>query len=172
MSMSQKPHFRLAAPADLPAIMAILDDAKNLLKAQGSSQWQDGYPDQTCIEADLAAGSGHVITQDGQIIGYLAILLTGEPAYATLAGRWLSSGAVYGVVHRLAVSGAARGQKLGELALLFAEQFLRQKGIGSLRIDTDAANQAMRHLFGKLGYEYCGKIWIQRSEKLAYEKRL
>lgn len=37
-------YLRRAQTQDLAAIMKIIDDAKNLLKKNGSPQWQNGYP--------------------------------------------------------------------------------------------------------------------------------
>jgi N-acetylglutamate synthase-like GNAT family acetyltransferase len=38
-------YVRKAQLQDLPAIMKIIDNAKALLKADGSPQWQDGSPE-------------------------------------------------------------------------------------------------------------------------------
>lgn len=167
-----EPVFRLAARADLPAIMAIIADAKALLKKQGSEQWQNGYPDKDCIAADLLAKSGWLIELAGKSAGYLAICLSGEPAYATLAGNWLLPNATYGVIHRMAVGSWAHGHKLGEKAIVFAEQIMRKNRLASSRIDTDEANKTMQYLLNRLGYQYCGKVWFQASEKIAFEKIL
>ena len=45
--------LRTAAPEDLGKIMELIDQAKAFLKRNGVDQWQNGYPDQTCIEEDI-----------------------------------------------------------------------------------------------------------------------
>ena len=51
--MTEETLVRKAESRDLEDIVAIIKDAKALLKAQNSSQWQEGYPNRASIEEDL-----------------------------------------------------------------------------------------------------------------------
>ena len=82
--------LRTAAPEDLGKIMELIDQAKAFLKRNGVDQWQNGYPDQTCIEEDIRKGKGYLCILDHDIAGYVCIDFEGEPAYDTLDGKWLS----------------------------------------------------------------------------------
>ena len=46
------------------------------------------------------------------------------------------------------------------------------KGIFNFRVDTDADNKIMQHILKKNGFTYCGVIWFDHSEKIAFEKLL
>lgn len=46
----------------------------------------------------------------------------------------------------------------------------KAKGISNFRVDTDADNQIMQHVLKKNGFVYCGVIWFDNSEKIAFEK--
>ena len=46
-------YTRLATKDDLAEIMAIIGDAKVFLKKSGSTQWQNGYPNEESILDEL-----------------------------------------------------------------------------------------------------------------------
>lgn len=161
--------LRTAAPEDLGKIMELIDQAKAFLKRNGVDQWQNGYPDQTCIEEDIWKGRGYLCILDHDIAGYVCIDFEGEPAYDTLDGKWLSI-QPYVVVHRLALDASIRGQGLASQVFEETERLARSKEIHSFKVDTDNDNQIMKHLLEKNGFQFCGTICFDNSEKIAFEK--
>ena len=163
--------IRLAASCELPIAMEIIAQAKAYLRAQGIDQWQDGYPDETSIRADIQRTRGYFLTVDDQIAGYLCVDFGGEPAYANIQGAWLSSGD-YAVVHRLALLPAYRGQGLAGSAFALAADLCRIRGVRSLRADTDECNLRMQRAMARAGFARCGTIFFQGGDKIAYERLL
>ena len=51
-----------------------------------------------------------------------------------------------------------------------AEQFCRERGIHSIRVDTHAENKIMQHLIPKAGFTYCGIVYYDGSPRTAFEK--
>lgn len=151
--------------------MALIDEAKEFLKSQGIDQWQTGYPDMETIIGDLAHGRGYFIGEGSSAAAYLCIDFAGEASYETLQGSWKSD-LPYAVVHRMAISGAYRGHGIASIAFQLIEELCIQKGIYSVRVDTDEKNAIMRHVLEKNGFDYCGTIWFDNSVKYAYEKCL
>lgn len=166
--------LRRAAEAEASAAMGLIDQAKAFLKAQGIDQWQKGYPDLACICGDLNKGKGYFMADEsGEIAAYMCIDFDGEPAYNDLNGAWLTeSGARYAVVHRMAMDHGSRGRGLATRAFALVEELCRERGVGSIRIDTDADNAIMKHILDKNGFTYCGLIRFDNSDKIAYEKIL
>lgn len=83
-------YIRKAVTEDFDKINAIISQAKKLLKADGSPQWQDGHPDAQTIKDDIAKQVMWVLIVDGQVAGNAALILSPEPTYATIeAGEWL-----------------------------------------------------------------------------------
>ena len=74
------------------------------------------------------------------------------------------------VVHRLAFSKESRGKGLADVAFRLAAEQAKAKGISNFRVDTDEANKIMQHVLKKNGFTYCGVIWFDNSEKIAFEK--
>lgn len=163
--------FRKAAIHDIPEIWKILQNAISRRKNDGSNQWQDGYPNLEVITDDISKGVGYVLTRDGEISGYVAILINDEPEYANLNGKWLSN-EDFVVFHRVAIAQKWIGKGLAKDLLLHIEDFARSHGINSIKADTNFDNPAMLRLFETMGYEYCGEVHFRGSPRKAYEKIL
>lgn len=162
-------NFRQATPDDAPAIWAILQQDIARRKADGSNQWQDGYPNLDVVKKDIECGIGYVLLDGDIITGYCAVLENDEPAYNDIQGRWLTNGDFL-VVHRVAVSDAHAGKGLGKTMMECIEKLALKKNIFSIKADTNFDNIAMLRTFEKLGYIYCGKVYFRGSARMAFEK--
>ncbi len=165
------PTFRKATLDDLPQIWIILQQAIRRRKADGSVQWQDGYPNPEVIENDIINGNGYVLALNDSIAVYCAILLNDEPEYANLRGEWLTE-ADFVVFHRIAVAEEYIGQGIAKAMFGYIETFALQHEIYSIKADTNFDNAAMLHLFAQAGYVYCGEVYFRGSARLAFEKVL
>lgn len=164
-------HFRKAVISEIPQIWEILQKAIERRKKDGSNQWQDGYPNTGVIQKDIESGAGYVLTEGGSIAGYSAVMLNNEPAYAEINGKWLTN-KDFVVVHRIAVSQNYLGKGLAQKLLNYVEEFALERGIYSIKADTNFDNLAMMRIFDKLGYTYCGEVFFRGSARKAYEKVL
>lgn len=162
---------RQSIPEDIDCIMELFLQARAHLKRLGIDQWQGEYPGRICMEEDIAAGDGYVITEDETIIGYLCICFDGEACYEEINGAWKSI-QPYAVIHRLVIDDACKGKGLSQIAFQYAEKLCQEKEIHSIKIDTDQDNLTMQHLLRKYGYEYCGIVQFANSDKIAFEKLL
>jgi len=163
--------FRTAHESDLSTIWEIITFAKEVRRREGSSQWQDGYPDIDTIRLDIVDRKGYLLLFNDEVCGYMAVVLDGEPAYDDIDGCWLSN-RPYTTVHRMAVSSQAKGKGLGYTMLLKAEEISLANSIYSIRVDTNYDNTAMLHIFEKLGYVYCGEVYYRGNPRKAFEKLL
>lgn len=163
--------FRKAALQDAPEIWKILEQAILRRKNDGSNQWQDGYPNPDVVQHDIECGYGYVLTFQDRIIAYSAVLLNDEPAYADIEGKWLTNGDFF-VVHRIAVADDFLGQGLSSVIMKFIEKMAVEKGVFSVKVDTNFDNPAMLRIFEKLGYTYCGQVYFRGSARKAFEKVL
>ncbi|QBQ40433.1 GNAT family N-acetyltransferase [Sphingobacterium psychroaquaticum] len=163
--------FRQATLADHAAIWEIISQAILRRKADGSKQWQDGYPNPTVIQSDITRGIGYVLVIGEEIVGYTAILINDEPAYDELEGTWLTTGD-FVVFHRVAIAEQQLGKGLAKLLLHHIEEFALQQGIYSVKADTNFDNPGMLKTFEKQGYVYCGEVTFRGAKRKAYEKVL
>jgi GNAT superfamily N-acetyltransferase len=166
-----KYQFRKAELADLPQIWTILQQAILRRKADGSNQWQDGYPNPKVVTSDIEKEVGFVLVIQDKIVAYCAILINDEPEYENLHGEWITK-SDFVVFHRIALAEEYLGKGLARLMFDHIESFARQHYIYSIKADTNFDNAAMLHLFTHTGYVYCGEVYFRGSPRMAFEKVL
>ncbi len=171
--------IRRAEREDLPRLMELYDAARAFMRRCGNTvQWVGGYPSRELILTGIDAGEqwacvadsaecgqfpscggvADALTSGGVVVPHIAatfwFAVAPEPTYAQIfdGPGWLDD-APYGVVHRLASDGSAKGT--GEFCLGWC---LEQ--CGNIRVDTHADNAVMQNLLRRLGYTRCGVIYI------------
>ena len=158
---------------DLSSVLKIIEEAQAYLKMQNIDQWQNGYPNEKTILKDVFNSDSYVVrAKDVNTIATAMFTTRPEPTYTTIEGNWKTkNNATYGVIHRMAVSDKFRGKGIAKFIFNACEQTLKQNNIKSMRIDTHEKNLGMQGLLIKLGYHYCGVIYLENNDKrLAFEK--
>ncbi len=163
--------FRKAVISEIPQIWDIIHKAILRRKAEGSEQWQDGYPNLEGIKKDIEKSAGFVLLEDEVIVGYSAVLINDEPAYENIEGKWLTNDD-FVVVHRVAISEKHLGIGLAKKIFGFVEQFALDNNVFSIKADTNYDNPSMLKIFENLGYTFCGEVYFRGSSRRAYEKVL
>lgn len=161
--------IRRAEFRDIDTIMCIVGDAQAALRELGIDQWQDGYPSIAVIKRDIDSGVGYVSVQNGSVVGYAAILLTGEVAYKQIADNEWGTGKDYVVVHRLCVKNGAKRNGIALSLMKKAKELAMEVGYSGFRIDTHRGNIRMLRMMDKLGFKYRGIIYYESGERLAYD---
>ena len=158
---------------DISMVMNIIEAGKAYLKSNGIDQWQNGYPNEAIIKADIEDGYGYVLVCEGKIVGTVALSFDGEPWYDDIReGKWLTNGDFL-VVHRLAVSPEVRGTDVASEIMRQAERLCNFRDVHSIKIDTHEANRIMQRFIKKNGFEYCGNVILgSEGDRLAFEKVL
>ena len=168
-------YVRKATEKDLDSIMVIIDNAKQLLKSDGSRQWQNGNPDEKTILDDIGQGYGYLLIVGGQIAGTSALMTSPDPNYEIIDGSWEDNEAKYATIHRFAVSDSFRGMHLTGYFLSNLLSLAYGQGFRDFRVDTHEMNIRMQGLIQKFGFSYRGKIFVDPSpegERKAYELHL
>ena len=101
MNKEMKTDFRPAYIKDFEACWNIIDQARRSMIASGRHQWTSDYPAEHDIKEDINNGNAYVLTVDGEVAVYGAVILNGEPQYDFIDGDWLTTGDYY-VIHRFA----------------------------------------------------------------------
>ena len=160
--------LRLARKEEAAECYRILDEGRAYQKSMGFEQWLPDYPVPQTVIDDVKDGIGYVFEDENGLVGYCAIIFTGEPAYPGIEGEWKSD-LPYAVVHRIAFGNGRRSTGLSKQVFALIKEFCISKGVPSLRIDTMDENKVMRHVVAREGFQYCGIVYYDGSPRLAYE---
>lgn len=169
-------YLRRTQLQDLTAIMKIIDDAKELLKKNGSPQWQNGYPDQETFTQDIVMQTNWILINDNKVVATATLQLTPEPTYRNITqGQWQQPDEPYATIHRVAISSNYRGQGLSKLLFSNLLTVGQMQGIKNFRVDTHRSNKAMQHIAENFNFKKRGIIKVNDQndpERLAYELNL
>jgi hypothetical protein len=146
--------IRHAELTDLEEIEAIYSYARAFMAENGNTtQWKDGYPQRAMLEADIEKENLYVVLNDAEICGVFLFVIGEDPTYTYIEGKWPSSD-TYGTIHRIASDGTHKG--VMQLCVDFCRTICPH-----IRIDTHEKNQTMRNALTRLGFSYCGTIYIE-----------
>ena len=158
-----------ATETDLDKIMKVYAHARAFMAASGNpNQWgPTNWPPIDLVRQDIATGRSYVCVMDSRIVGvfFYDYGKDIEPTYRSIEDGTWSDASPYGVVHRIASDGTARGVGRFCLDWAFAQ-------CGHLKIDTHPDNLVMQGLLAKLGFERRGIIHVEEDDypRFAYEK--
>ncbi|WP_057769389.1 GNAT family N-acetyltransferase [Lactobacillus selangorensis] len=167
-------YVRQATLADLPAIMELIQDAKDHLKSQDVDQWQNGYPDEAAFHDDIEHGFNYVLISDGKIAGTATLFPSPDPYYGQIDhGAWAGDpDEKYVVIHRIAISSQFRGQHLSKLLISNLISIAVLLGYHDIRIDTHPDNKGMQHVITTNGFIYRGYIYMFEDKQPRYAYQL
>ena len=158
--------IRPSTHSDLPQLLQIYETARRFMQQTGNAgQWVDGYPKEELLISDIKRGHSYVcLNENNEIAGTFYFIVGEEPTYLNIyEGSWLNNDS-YGVIHRIASSGKQKG--IAETCINWCLE-----KCGNLRIDTHRDNKVMQNIMQKLGFTYCGIIFLENGdERLAYQK--
>lgn len=150
--------IRKATKEDIPAMREIFNYGREVqLKTGNLNQWEAGYPADEVILEDIRQKAAHVCVDDeGNIIGVLSVFTDPDPTYKNIDGAWLND-KPYATIHRIATNGQVKGT--GQYCIEWV-----QNQYDNVRIDTHENNEQMKYIVKKLGFEYCGVIYLANGD--------
>ena len=160
--------IRHAQREHIDALLHLADEARQIMRQSGNmNQWVNGYPDRDTFLRDIENGNSYLVEDDGALVGAFAMLSGPEPTYANIyEGEWMNTSKPYLVIHRIASTPHSHGVLRAIIGYAFTLT-------DNVRIDTHRDNAIMRHLLQKLGFHYCGIIYLANGdERLAYQKTM
>lgn len=163
--MKNELHVRPARREELSELRRCYDAAKQTMNRSGNpTQWEVGYPPDATILSDIEKKQLFVAENDTGIHGAFVFFVGEESDYAVIEdGKWPND-RPYGVMHRVASDGMARG--IFTAAVNFALETEK-----NLRIDTHEDNRIMQHVVEKHGFARCGIVYVRGGgRRIAYQR--
>lgn len=159
--------IRHATSLDIPSILAVFEKAKKIMRNSGNMhQWAGSYPDVSILLEDMKLNEAYVFIEDNIIHGYFTGRTGDDPTYGYVeGGSWLNDES-YITIHRIASDGILHN--------LLAEAVSYLSNVtNNIKIDTHKDNAIMQHVVKKLGFQYCGIIYLLNGdERLAYQLKI
>ncbi|MDP9957762.1 RimJ/RimL family protein N-acetyltransferase [Epilithonimonas hungarica] len=157
--------IRKSTPEDINEIMDCINTARQLMRESGNTvQWTNGYPSKGLMLESVEKGCNFLIINDDEVVATFDFIISDDPNYSLIEnGSWLND-EKYGVIHRLASNGKAKG--VAQFCFEWCFQLFP-----NIRIDTHETNVAMQKVLERLGYQKCGIIYVaDGTPRLAYQK--
>ena len=150
---------------DIQRVLKITNDAKNLLKKNGSLQWQQGYPNEDTFLTDIKNKVLYGIYQNNELMAYGAYILGKDINYIEIDGKWdIPANEKDLAIHRVAVDGNCHGKKYGVKILKYGIEYAKKLGCISVKVDTHEKNKAMQKCINNSGFVYKGIVKILRDK--------
>lgn len=162
--------FRLAKEDDFPAIAEIYRQAADDMCARGIMQWDEIYPSEELLKADMEGRHMYVLVCGGKTVAAVVINEEQDEEYGS--GRWKYSGGGIAVLHRLCVHPAHQHKGYGRETVLRAEQKMQDSGYTAVRLDAFSQNPSALRLYETLGYTRAGEVRFRKGAFFLYEKPL
>ena len=150
---------------DMQRIMKITNDAKYLLKQNGSLQWQQGYPNEDTFINDINNKSLYGIYENNNLMAYGAYILGKDINYVEIDGKWdIPANEKDLAIHRVAVDCNCHGKKYGIKILKYGIIYAKKLGCLTVKVDTHKNNIPMQKCINKSGFVYKGIVKIIRDK--------
>ena len=164
INLSSNRTIRKASIDDLSIVMGLIEQGKiKMIKAGNPNQWSASYPAESTIRCDIAQGDCFLIHECGKPIATFVAKEGPEPNYHRIDnGSWLDDQPYY-VIHRVASVEGVHGVMAD--IINYCSAFT-----SSIRIDTHADNRPMQASLIRLGFVYCGIIYVENGDsRLAFQ---
>jgi ribosomal protein S18 acetylase RimI-like enzyme len=145
--------LRRATPADLATVLEVVQDAARWVQVEKRvPQWRLYLSDAGIADVKrYFAGAGgeevYLARRAGRPVGALAVTWSDPQVWDELGADGLA-----GYLHMLNVHRAARGTRLGERMMAWAERLIAARGRALARLDCRAGSAFLPHYYPRLGY--------------------
>jgi ribosomal protein S18 acetylase RimI-like enzyme len=155
-------NIRRCQAQDVAAVAELLDEATAWVGERGYEQWPLPYPRED-LSAAIERGEVYLAELDGEPVATVT-LLWDDPQY------WGDRPPDAAYVHKLAVSRACAGQRIGSAIVEWADATAARAGRDFLRLDCLRDNPGIRAYYERLGFEYRGDLVVNDRGMSIYER--
>jgi GNAT superfamily N-acetyltransferase len=132
-------------------ILALVAEIKEEMNAQGIEQWNEEYPKPRIFTTDVESGTLYALKENQEIIGIIVLSEFQDKEYEDI--EWSDETGDYLVIHRIGVHPKWQRKGIATRMMDFAEDYAREHGYNSIRLDTYSGNPRSLELFKKKKYK-------------------
>jgi ribosomal protein S18 acetylase RimI-like enzyme len=138
-----------AEPKDENEIQALIDEVIKEMQGQGIDQWNDIYPPRDIFGKDIEKGELFAAKEEGRIIGIIVLSKEQDEQYEAM--EWDDKDGKFFLIHRLAIHPGWLRKGIGNMLMDFAEEYAKENGFTSIRLDTYSGNPRSQEFFKRRG---------------------
>ena len=162
-----EPIFRRAEPEDADAILTLYHKCVKQGKLDGSSEWDEEYPNRDTIAFDLSNGGLYVMEENAKITA--AISMMEHDDLDELQG-WTQIRSC--ALARLCTDPQKRGRGLARSMINAIQETAKKLGYQATRHLSACGNQKSTDLYEKMGFRKIGKAYLYETDFWMFEMLL
>ncbi|MCK0158798.1 GNAT family N-acetyltransferase [Cellulophaga sp. F20128] len=151
-----------------PAKILEINDIHSITKAcaafmikKGVFQWNELYPSKEAFVYDIVRNELYVLEIAGSVVGTIVISTHMDSEYEAV--EWLTQSENNAYIHRLSVHPEHQGKGYAQKLMTFAENYAKEKGFVSIRLDTFSQNKRNQRFYELRGYKKLGDIFFPKQ---------
>lgn len=158
--------IRRAKISEITDILTITKACAEHMIGLGILQWNEYYPSKIVFENDIDSDALFIMENSGKIIGTITITPLMDVEYEPI--EWLTPNSNNIYIHRLSIHPKEQGKGFAKELMDFAEQFAREKGYVSVRLDTFSQNIRNQKFYEARGYRRLSNIYFPKQSEFPF----
>ena len=159
--------IRKALLLDLDAIKILTEACALSMQQNGIFQWNEHYPSRERLQEDIEKQELYLLEEANTVQGIVVLTPKMDEEYIPV--EWLTPNEKNLYVHRLATNPENWGSGNGRKLMDFAENFAKDQGYISVRLDTFSKNERNQKFYEARGFQRLGNIYFpKQSEDIFY----
>lgn len=155
--------IRRAKISEISEILRLTKACATYMVKNGIYQWNEHYPSKLAFEKDIERTELFVLENNQAIIGTLVITPIMDEEYNPV--QWLTPNAKNAYIHRLSIHPKQQGKGLAQKLMDFAENYAKEHGFISVRLDTFSQNKRNQKFYELRGYQKLGDIFFPKQSE-------
>ena len=163
--------IKKASKQDLDQLFTVVKSCGQNLIEQGIFQWNEEYPKREDLLEDIELKELWKLEDKNSIIGLIVLTDNKDSEYQYV--KWLAKNHKNLYIHRLAVHPKFQGKGYAQKLMDFAENYARENGYNSVRLDTFSQNKRNQQFYEQRNYIKLESIYFPKQSAFpfyCYEK--
>ncbi len=155
--------IRRAKISEIPDILTICKACAAYMISNGIYQWNEHYPSAAAFTRDIERDELYVLEVDKKVIGTIVISTLMDDEYVPV--KWLTPNTNNVYIHRLSIEPNLQGKGYAQRLMDFAENYAKENGFASVRLDTFSQNKRNQRFYEARGYQRLGDIYLPKQSE-------
>ena len=149
--------------SEISDILTIIKACSSFMINKGIFQWNEQYPSKEAFLEDLERNELYVLKNENKLIGTIVVSTLMDKEYIPV--KWLTKNENNIYIHRLAIHPDFQSKGYAQKLMDFGENYAKQYGFTSVRLDTFSQNKRNQQFYETRGYQKLGSIFYPKQSE-------